>query len=179
MTKPTDWRKTCAELIENVRYLIDCVDRDCFDPVALMECREHLSQTRTALVQPEPEGVGLSDDAIEADFRSWYNDRYHHHYFGAIPLVECIEWTREALTRYTLAQPEPEGVGDEEIAECLIAAGVDAVEAESHGTKRMYFEGWYDHALNGVRAAIAADRARLAHFARPTIKPVPGAEAQP
>ncbi len=57
MTKRTDWRKTCAELIENVRYLIDCVDRDCFDPVALMECREHLSQTRTALAQPEPEGV--------------------------------------------------------------------------------------------------------------------------
>jgi hypothetical protein len=44
MTKPTDWRKTCAELIEDVCYLIDCVDHDCCDPVALMECREHLSQ---------------------------------------------------------------------------------------------------------------------------------------
>ncbi len=64
MTKRTDWRKTCAELIENVRYLIDCVDRDCFDPVALMECREHLSQTRAALAQPEPEGVGLSDEEV-------------------------------------------------------------------------------------------------------------------
>jgi hypothetical protein len=59
-------------LAENVRYLIDCVDRDCFDPVVLMECREHLSQTRTALSQPEPEGVELpqagtveSADAME------------------------------------------------------------------------------------------------------------------
>jgi hypothetical protein len=57
MIKPTDWRKTCAELIEDVCYLIDCVDRDCCDPVALTECREHLSQTRAALAQPEPEGV--------------------------------------------------------------------------------------------------------------------------
>jgi hypothetical protein len=61
-----------------------------------------------ALAQPEPEVAGLSDDAIEADFRSWYNERYHHHYFGAIPLVECIEWTRYALTRYgTRPQPVP------------------------------------------------------------------------
>jgi hypothetical protein len=57
--------------------------------------------------QPEPEVAGLSDDAIEADFRSWYNERYHHHYFGAIPLVECIEWTRYALTRYATPQPAP------------------------------------------------------------------------
>jgi hypothetical protein len=62
----------------------------------------------TTLAQPEPEVAGLSDDAIEADFRSWYNERYHHHYFGAIPLVECIEWTRYALTRYgTRPQPVP------------------------------------------------------------------------
>jgi hypothetical protein len=61
MTTRIDWRKTCAELIENVRYLIDCVDRDCFDPVTLMECREHLSQTRTALSQPEhPSDGGLT-----------------------------------------------------------------------------------------------------------------------
>jgi hypothetical protein len=54
----TDYKARCAELIEDVCYLIDCVDHDCCDPVALMECREHLSQTRTALAQPEPEGVG-------------------------------------------------------------------------------------------------------------------------
>jgi hypothetical protein len=72
MTKPTDWRKTCAELIEDVCYLIDCVDHDCCDPVALMECREHLSQTRAALAQPEPEGPSYRDvlalrDELDAD----------------------------------------------------------------------------------------------------------------
>jgi hypothetical protein len=72
MTTRTDWRKTCAELIENVRYLIDCVDRDCFDPVALMECREHLSQTRTALAQPEPEGLTDQDlDDLANEMLDW------------------------------------------------------------------------------------------------------------
>ena len=64
MTTLTDWRKICAELIKDVRYLIDCVDSDDCDPVALMECREHLSQTRTALSQPEPEVAGLSDQEL-------------------------------------------------------------------------------------------------------------------
>ncbi len=158
MTKRTDWRKTCAELIENVRYLIDCVDRDCFDPVALVECREHLSQTRTALAQPEPEVAGLSDDAIEADFRSWYNERYHHHYFGAIPLVECIEWTRYALTRYATPQPEPEGVTDEEIEQEAIA------NADTDDEYRAFKSG----------AFFVQER-----ISRPTIKPVPVSEPVP
>jgi hypothetical protein len=55
----TDYRALCAELIEDVCYLIDCVDHDCCDPVALMECREHLWQTRAALAQPEPEGPSV------------------------------------------------------------------------------------------------------------------------
>ena len=57
----TDYRALCAELIEDVRYLIDCVDHDCCDPVALMECREHVSQTRTALAQPQPQGPSDED----------------------------------------------------------------------------------------------------------------------
>jgi NTP pyrophosphatase (non-canonical NTP hydrolase) len=113
-------------LAEKVRYLIDCID-DNHDPLAIMECRKHLSQTRTALAQPEPEGVGLSDDAIEADFRSWYNDRYHHHYFGAISLVKCIEWTRYALTRY--ARPTIESVPVSE--RWLRAVAKELVKAEA------------------------------------------------
>lgn len=90
MTKPTDWRKTCAELIENVRYLIDCVDRDCFDPVALMECREHLSQTRTALVQPEPEGVTDEEIEREALKNADSDDEYRAFKSGAFFVQERI-----------------------------------------------------------------------------------------
>jgi hypothetical protein len=77
--------------------------------------RELFNQTYrmgATLAQPEPAVAGLGDDAIAADFRSWYNERYHHHYFGAIPLVECIEWTRYALTRYTTPQPSPVPVAE-------------------------------------------------------------------
>jgi hypothetical protein len=75
--------------------------------------------------------------------------------------------------RAALAQPEPEGVTDEEIGRCLIAAGVDAMEGESGGTNRMYWEGWHEQIITGIRAVITADRTR---FARPTIKPVPVSE---
>jgi hypothetical protein len=60
--------------------------------------------------------VGLTDEAIEADFRSWWKDRYESAYYGAIPLVACIEWTREALARHGRAKPQPHGgrmVGDD------------------------------------------------------------------
>lgn len=72
--------------------------------------------------------------------------------------------------RAALAQPEPEGVTDEEIGRCLIAAGVDAMEGESEETNRMYWEGWHEQIITGIRAVITADRAR---WSRPAIEPVP------
>jgi hypothetical protein len=103
-------------LVENVRYLIDCVDRDCFDPVALMECREHLSQTRT-----------------------------------------------------TLAQPEPEGVTDEELGAFFIEKGL------VYGTEGTYALASVTRNVHG-QALARAFREALARWGRPTIKPVPVAE---
>jgi hypothetical protein len=99
---------------------------------------QSVDQYRSALIerasspraQPEPAGDGLSDDAIEADFRSWYNDRYHHHYFGAISLVKCIEWTREALTRYATPQPSP-------VPAPMSADTLAAIIREVDGTHRL------------------------------------------
>ena len=54
-----------------------------------------------------------------------------------------------------LAQPEPQGLTDEEIAECLVDAGVDIMEGESDGTGRTYWEGWHDLVMAGVRAVLA------------------------
>jgi hypothetical protein len=174
MTKRTDWRKTCAELIENVRYLIDCVDRDCFDPVALMECREHLSQTRTALAQSEPEVVGLSDDAIEADFRSWYNERYYRSYFGGIALVECIEWTRYALTRYATPQPEPEGPSVETMAQTVYENAMLATAPEH---ARPHWPSWSDLPNSDARIhSLNTAEIILTRYARPTIEPGVAAE---
>jgi hypothetical protein len=92
--------------------------------------------------------------------------------------TEYLDWKKRwdaAVSRVStaLAQPEQEGVTDEEIAKCLVAAGVDAMEGESDGTNRMYWEGWNEQILSGIRAVIAADRARSA---TPTINPLPVAE---
>jgi hypothetical protein len=74
-----------------------------------------------------------------------------------------------AEARAALAQPEPQGPTDEEIAECLIDAGVDTMEGESDGTGRTYWEGWHDQVMAGVRAV-------LARWGRPAIGPVPQLE---
>jgi hypothetical protein len=145
----TDYRAELQRLVEKIEYTWGDIPEDVL---------ELIDSIRTALAQPEPEGAGLSDDTIEADFRSWYNDRYHHHYFGVIPLVECIEWTREALARYTLAQPEPEGVADEEIEREALK------NADSDDEYRAFKSG----------AFFVQE-----HISRPAIEPVPVAERLP
>ena len=52
----TDWKALCAQLAENIRYLLDCVADGDSDPVAIAECVQHLGATRALLSQPEPEG---------------------------------------------------------------------------------------------------------------------------
>jgi hypothetical protein len=143
-----DYRAKLQHLVEKIEYTWGDIPEDVL---------ELIDSIRAALAQPEPEGVGLSDDAIEADFRSWYNDRYHHHYFGAIPLVECIEWTRYALTRYATPQPEPVGVTDEEVEREALK------NADSDDEYRAFKSG----------AFFVQER-----ISRPAIKPVPGAEVQ-
>jgi hypothetical protein len=68
-----------------------------------------------------------------------------------------------AATATALAQPEPEGVTDEELKTLAWKIYVDAQDGDHRGAI----------ALSVCRAAIAADRAR---YARPTIEPVPVAE---
>jgi hypothetical protein len=94
---------------------------------------------------------------------------------AALPLVRKV-LSRLAGSCSRDHAREPEEPTDQEIAECLVAAGVDALEGESDGTSRMYWQGWHDQVLAGIRAVIAADRAR---YARPAIEPVPVAERLP
>ena len=94
----TNWKALCAELAENVRYLLDCVADGDSDPVAIMECVQHLGATRAYLDQPEPEGptvmeiIALADE-IEAEK------------LGQVDLVRraLARWGRPAI------QPETNG----------------------------------------------------------------------
>lgn len=91
--------------------LLDCCDEgppgeSCKSPGLLSA----VAALDAALAQPEPQGA--SDEEIAADFRCWYNERYYHSYFGGIALVECIEWTRYALARYTRPAIEPVPVAE-------------------------------------------------------------------
>lgn len=78
----------------------------------------------TALAHPEPAGE-VADDQIEAEFRGWFKDTYGDRYYGAIPLVVLISWTRHKLaldrSRRTPVQP----------AEGEVAKLVGAIEAEA------------------------------------------------
>lgn len=58
----TDWKALCAELLEDVRYLIDAVCDGEHDPVALRECAEDRDRARAALSQPE--AVGPTDEEL-------------------------------------------------------------------------------------------------------------------
>jgi hypothetical protein len=72
--------------------------------------------------------------------------------------------------RTTLAQPEPEGVGDEELLRCYGLAKRD----------HCYEGPMDDWPKRAERAAtVHGLRAILTRYARPTIKPVPGAERLP
>ena len=103
----TKWKKLCAELV-------DIATAHCNpDDFAVSDCAAVLARARTALAQPEPEGVTLDCDEID------------------VPV-----WHR----------------GD-----------------DFHVYKEGYAAGWAE----GVSAAAAA------HYARPTIEPVPVAERLP
>jgi hypothetical protein len=147
-----DYRAKLQHLVEKIEYTWGDIPEDVL---------ELIDNIRTALSQPEPEVVGLGNDTIVADFRSWYNERYYRSYFGGIALVECIEWTRYALTRY--ATPQPMAVPVAERLNALEELARDAVSGmryieQSYG--RLYGVGW-DRVFN------AADK----------VLPVPGAEA--
>jgi hypothetical protein len=149
----TDYRALCAELIEDVCYLIDCVDHDCCDPVALMECREHVSQTRTALAQSEPEGVTDEEIEREALKNADSDDEYRAFKSGAFFVQERI--SRPAI------EPVSEVLTDEAIEEL---------------TWRHTCEIGDLGVGIAVEDAPAFIRAALARWGRPTIEPVPVAE---
>jgi len=55
----------------------------------------------TREAEPLPQGAAKPmSDEMESCFRVWWKDRFGSPYFGAIPLVACIEWTRFALARW-------------------------------------------------------------------------------
>jgi hypothetical protein len=126
--------------------LIDCVDHDCCDPVALMECREHLSQTRTALSQPEPEGLTTAE--LDALWLATWSDETQQYDVAAF--ARAVIAADRART--TLAQPEPEVP-----TVMQILALSDEIGAEELGT------------IDLVRRA-------LARWAHPAIEPVPMTE---
>jgi len=53
-----DFPKLCAELVEDVSYLLGCVDDGDIDPACIAECRQDLARARAALSEPLPPRVG-------------------------------------------------------------------------------------------------------------------------
>ena len=172
MTTRTDWRKTCAELIEDVRYLIDCVNHDCFDPVVLMECREHLSQARTALAQPEPEGPPKNcwlDDEPDLCPSPCVFDDPSEVINNCVYALQVKCKTECKYYRAELAKHEPVGPGptDEELL------GIEDLEA-AWNAQADAFNSWDELGIDEI--VFWAQRQALARWGRPAIEPVPVSE---
>jgi len=65
---------------------------------------------RDIAAQAQPEPVVLPD--LDAEFRSWYVNRYGRPYFGGIALVECVEWTQFVLARWGTPTIKPVPVSE-------------------------------------------------------------------
>lgn len=81
-----------------------------------------------------------SSDEIEVKFRSWYKEKYGSAYFGSVPLVVLIEWSKTLLNK---THPQQASIEDRlRLVEDLAAdavAGMRYIE-QSHG--RLYGVGW-------------------------------------
>jgi hypothetical protein len=87
-----------------------------------------VEQIRALLAEAQPvsppEPVELTDEQIESAFREWWKDGFGFPYFGAVPLVACVEWTKAAMARW--GRPAPVPVKDQDsavaFAESVIAS---------------------------------------------------------
>ena len=92
--KPTDWRALCAELADALDewQLGGGPPEDTADA-------DLIARARTALAQPEPEGVGPSDEKLLA-LRSWSS---HGPTFDS----DLVDFARAVLARYARATIKP------------------------------------------------------------------------
>ena len=150
MTNPTDWRALCAIAIESW-------DADC-------DMESVISQMRTALAQPEPQGppknCWLDDEPGLCPSPCVFDDPSE--VIDSCVEARCLSLEgkpKEACKYYrTTAQPEPQGPTDEELWEAY-----DQMDGAP--------EDWA-----WVRDYASAV---LTRYARPTIQPVPVAERLP
>jgi hypothetical protein len=113
-----DFRKLCAELAEDTRYLLGCIDDDEIDLVCIAECREHLGRARAALSEPVVGPAVPSDedllrtyDAAKRDhcydgpINNWPNRSHHRQRAERAATVHGL---RAVLARYgTIPTPIP------------------------------------------------------------------------
>jgi hypothetical protein len=173
----TDYKQPCAELCDDLEEWVDgyLINDPPDDHTVASQAR--INRVRALLAQPEPAGE-VSDEEFRdlADFDHNF-DRYDTTNDQGENGVawECTDANLIAFARAAIAldrsrrAPVPVAEGeltDEEIAQHLIAAGVDAMEGENDGTNRTYWQGWHEEVLSGIRAAIALDRSRRAQPVR-------------
>ena len=151
----TDWKALCAELAETLaeEYGVQR-EFDSGDPLLGSGAIELLSRVRTALDQPEPPS------------RLRHCPTHGQQPENAWGCPECVREMRQQL-----AQPEPQGLTDEEILNLSEEHCVSYTRLD--GSVTYPYENdmnMKDDVLFFARALIAADRARCG---RPAIQPEP------
>jgi hypothetical protein len=134
MTDPTptplpaapDWRALCKELRDAYQRSEFCPGDPAYFPFtdSLINRADAALATPPAATReagPLPQaGAQPTSDEIESCFRAWWSDQFGSAYFGAIPLVACIEWTQIALARWGgAALPVPAAdKGEDDLSPC-------------------------------------------------------------
>jgi hypothetical protein len=92
----SDFRKLCAELAEDARYLLGCVDDGDIDPVCIAECREHLGRARAELAKPVGGPAAPSDEEIHGWVCQWW-ESYGK---GYLPHSSDTQLVKDALNHF-------------------------------------------------------------------------------
>jgi hypothetical protein len=71
-----------------------------------------MTRARALLAEAQPQPGQPTDEQIESAFREWWKDSFGFPYFGAVPLVACVEWTKAAMARWGRPAPEPVSVAE-------------------------------------------------------------------
>jgi len=158
-----DFRALCAELLADYEL-------NRFRAELAAEARAALAEG--AGVTDKAEIVLPSADVIEADFRCWWADRFGFAYFGAVPLVTCIEWTQLAIARYgTHPRPRPIPVAE---LRALLSPGYELGDGSMDGAQIVDCEWWHPE-MGCDSLQFAVDNCRA--IAQP--RPIPVAERLP
>ena len=184
----TDYRALCAELAQVLaeEYGVQG-DFDSGEPL-LGSGFELLSRARTALAQPEPEGVGLSDEKLldladdcgleKQEITTWDGESRTVDHGWECTDAQLVTFATALITRYARPTTEPVPVAEDVPHEEILRLAAEEIGYEFTG--QWFLTGGKELTLEtNPLELLNFAHAILTRWGRPTTEPVPVAERLP